>query len=322
VLALAITVAMLVGAAVLVAFIGLGKLIEGTPSVEERLDALAPVRTGAELVGEHGQGQAEATGLGGIIQRLLSGRGASVAIAADLAQANLPFTAGEWVLVRIASVVAGFVLVLLVTQQLLFGVLGAAAGFVAPTAYLRRRQDKRLVAFQLQLPDVLTLLVGALRSGYGLTIAMDTVAKQMPAPTAEEFKRVVTEMGLGVPITQALANLVRRIRSEDLDLVVTAIGIQYEVGGNLAVILETITQTIRERVRLKEQMRVMTAQQRLQRIVLTLLPFALGVVIYVLNPEYMLYLFTPGPTLIIPVAALIMMGIGYVVMGRLANIEV
>jgi tight adherence protein B len=175
--------------------------------------------------------------------------------------------------------------------------------------------------FQDQLPDVLTLLVGSLRSGYGITIAMDTVAKQMPPPASEEFSRVVREVGLGMSSTQALQNLVRRIRSDDLDLVVTAIAIQYEVGGNLATILETISGTIRERIRLKGQLRVLTAQQSLQRIILTILPVAVAAVVYVIRPDYISALFTPGPTLLIPIAAVVLEVAGYIVMGKLGKVE-
>jgi len=151
---------------------------------------------------------------------------------------------------------------------------------------------------------------------------MDTVSKQMPAPASEEFGRVVREIGLGLTAPQALANLVRRVSSDDLDLVATAITIQYEVGGNLATILETITETIRERLRLKAQLRTLTIQNRMTRMILTALPLFLGVVIYVLNPSYMLGLFTPGITLIIPIGTAIMMVLGHFVMGKLSRIDV
>lgn len=321
-LQLATVIAAIVGIGVILVFTGLGRLIAGTPSVEDRLEAYVPQAPpsvgGTDLV----EVQKRRTPVGRALRRLAFGQGFEAAMAADLAQANLPLTVTEYMLWRVVSVSALLVLSYAFSRQIVIALLGGIVGYFLPRIYVQRRQAKRLVAFQLQLPDVLTLLVGALRSGYGLTIAMDTVGKQMPAPTSEEFRRVVTEIGLGVSNAQALANLVRRIRSDDLDLVVTAITIQYEVGGNLAVILETITHTIRERIRVKEQARVLTAQVRLQRIILTAMPFGLGVVIYVLNPTYMMGLFTPGPTLIIPAAAVTLMAIGYVVMGKMSNIEI
>jgi len=319
---LAIVIAAIVGIGTILLFTGLGRLITDTPSVEERLEAFVPQAPPAAAVTDLVPLEKQRTPIGRALGRLAFGQGFEAAMAADLAQANLPLTVTEYMLWRAVSVGGLFALTYLLSRQLLIALLGGIVGYFLPQVYLHRRQAKRLNEFQLQLPDVLTLLVGALRSGYGLTIAMDTVGKQMPAPSSEEFRRVVTEIGLGVTISQALANLVRRIRSDDLDLVVTAITIQYEVGGNLAIILETITDTIRERIRLKEQLRVLTAQVRLQRIILTAMPFALGVVIYVLNPTYMMALFTPGPTLIIPAAAVVLMAIGYVVMGKMSNIEI
>ncbi len=321
-LPLTILVAAVVVLAVMLLFVGMGRIIAEAPSIEDRLETFVP----QAVAGPRGSGLTEQvtrrSAPEAALRRLAQGEGFAASMSADLAQANLPLTVAEYLIWRAVSVAGFFLLGLVLTRQVLIALLVAIAGFFVPQLYLRRRQAQRLAAFQLQLPDVITLLVGALRSGYGLTIAMDTVAKQMPEPTAEEFRRVVTEIGLGVAITQALANLVRRIRSEDLDLIVTAVSIQYEVGGNLATILETISDTIRERIRLQEQLRVLTSQARLQRIILSLMPFVLGVVIYLLNPEYMLGLFTPGPTLVIPIGAVVLMVLGYFVMGKLGKIEI
>ena len=143
----------------------------------------------------------------------------------------------------------------------------------------------------------------------------------MPPPACDEFNRVVREVGLGASATQALENLVRRVRSDDLDLMVTAIAIQYEVGGNLATILETISGTIRERVRLKGQLRVLTSQQALQRNILTLLPVVIAILIYILNPAYILSLLAPGPWVLIPASAAVLVVLGYLVMGKLSQVE-
>ncbi len=303
-------------------FLGLGRTIQSAQTLEERLAALTPPSVGGEAQGEAGMSQAEAfplkVMLGGVVRR----QSVAESMSAELARANVPLTVWEYTLWRIGSAAVMGLGSLFLLQQLWVGVTCALIGFFVPGLYLKRREEKRRILFQLQLPHVLTLLVGSLRSGHGMSIAMSTVAQQMPDPSASEFRRVVTEAGLGMPLTQALVNLVRRIRSDDLDLIVTAIIIQYEVGGNLAEILETITDTIRERVRLKEQLRVLTAQARLQRTILTIMPFALGLVMYILNPQYVIHLFDPGPTLVIPFAAVTLMVLGYLVMGKISQLEV
>jgi len=308
--------------AVFAIFIGLGQIIGSRHPVAERLEALTPLAAVEDTDAQDIPQQEHANPVVGIIERTISRRPFAASLAAELAQANLPLTVGEYLLWRVVAVGLFFFITLIFSRQLVLAVLSAIAGFFLPKLYVQRRQTKRSTAFQQQLTDVLTLLVSSVRSGYGLTIALDNVAKQMPPPASEEFRRVVVEIGLGISSTQALSNLVRRIRSEDLDLIVTAITIQHEAGGNLATILETISQTIRERIRLQEQLRVLTAQQRLQRVILTLLPFGLAAVIYLLNPTYLLGLFTPGPTLIIPIAAVVLLALGYIVMGKLGQIDI
>lgn len=322
-LGLALLSAFLLGGAVLALFAGLGRNIQGSDSVKQRLDEVAPPSVDGGMDEDEQRRKKGRVGgeLAGRLNRSISEQGFAATVSAELARANLPLTVPEWVLLRIASVVVLFLIPTAITRQPLLGLLGAVLGFFIPGLVLSRRQAQRLVAFQGQLPDLLTMLVGSLRSGYGMTIAMDTVAKNMPAPASEEFGRVVREIGLGLSIAQALANLVRRIRSDDLDLIVTAVAIQNEMGGNLANVLETIGDTIQERIRLKGQLRALTSQPMLTRYVLTALPLGLGGVIFLMNREYMLGLFLPGPTLIIPIGAGVSLVLGYLVMGKLAKIE-
>lgn len=321
--ALALVAGISASLAVIAFFVGLGQVIAHRgESLRSRLDALAPLPSvPQETVRKSQPERGERSPLGRLIPRLGVGQAFAASVTKELARANLPLTISEYMLMNLGSGMLCFLLLLLLTRQLIFALPGIAVGLMLPRLYVRQKQTKRLHAFQEQLPDILTLLVGSLRSGYGLTIAMDNVAKQMPPPASEEFGRVVREVGLGVSITQALSNLVQRVPSDDLDLVVTAIAIQHETGGNLAMVLETITSTIRERVRLKGQLRVLTAQQSLQRYILTAMPFILGVIIYLMSPRYMSALFTPGPTLIIPIGAVVSVVIGYFVMGKLSQIE-
>lgn len=316
---LALLAAAAAGLGVMLLFVGVGSIIEPRQEVKERLDILAPAPR-PKTEDEAGPISMR-TRLARALGRISIGRSFAASAATELARANLALTVGEYMVFHLASAAVLSLILLLTSQQPLFAMMGAAVGLLLPRVYVRQRQAKRFVAFQEQLPDILTLLVGSLRSGYGITIAMDTVAKQMPPPASEEFARVVREIGLGVPITQALANLVRRVHSDDLDLVATAITIQYEVGGNLAAILETISDTIRARVRLKGQLRALTAQQSLQRYILTALPLVMGGIIYILNPAYLRSFLLPGPWLVIPVAAAVLVVVGYVVMGKLSHIE-
>jgi tight adherence protein B len=319
---LAVVAAAGVGMAVMVLFIGVDRIIQSRASLRERLDALAPVEAIEDAAAEASLRDRQPTSIRGRLNRLISGQAFASSTATELARANLPLTFLEFVFLRIGSMLALFLVTMVLTQQLAIAVLAAIAGFYLPRLYVQRRQAKRHAAFQSQLVDVLSLLVGSLRSGYGMTIAMDNVSKQMPSPTSEEFGRVVREIGLGLPAMQALRNMVRRVPSPDLDLVVTAVIIQYEIGGNLAQILETISETIRERIRIERHVRVLTTQQRVQRVILTGLPPGLGFIMYLLNPEYIMGLFTPGPTLIIPIGAVVLMVLGYALMGKLSQLEV
>lgn len=316
----AIFVSIVVVVAVLAVFVGLGQIIaHRSDSVRRRLDVLLlPSATGTTSPEPERKGRFS---LARQLNQLLPRRDFSIPLREELTRADIPLTISEYALISIGGGLLCFLLLLVALRQIPFALPGLALGLMLPRFYMRRKQRKRFQAFQDQLPDVLTLLVGCLRSGYGLTIAMDTVAKQMPPPAGVEFGRVVREIGLGASITQALSNLVRRIRSDDLDLVVTAISIQHETGGNLAAILETISETIHERIRLKGQLHVLTSQQYLQRYILTALPIGLGLIMYVLNPDYITALFTPGLTLLIPIGAAVCVVIGYIVMGKLSQVE-
>ncbi len=320
----ALFVAVAAGLGTIMFFVGVGRMIASRdPSIKDRLDLVSHLPAAQDVTAEAGpQPQLPSTPVFRLLNRILGGQAFASAIATDLARANLPLTVTEYVVLSFVCVGALFLLTLAMSRHIVVACIGGAIGWRLPGLYAKRLERKRLSAFQDQLPDVLTLLVGTLRSGYGMPSALSTVAKQMPAPASEEFDRVVREIGLGLPAVQALRNLVRRVQSDDLDLVVTAINIQHEVGGNLAVILETITDTIRERVRLKAQLRTLTVQHRLTRSILTALPFVLAVIIYFLNPVYMLALFTPGPTLLIPIASVAFIVTGWIAMGRLSNIEI
>ena len=209
-------------------------------------------------------------------------------------------------------------------------IVAALIGFVLPGFYVGRRQRARLNAFNSHLADTITLLSNALRSGSSLLQATELVVRESQPPISTEFGRVIREVQLGLPIEHALNNMVRRVKSSDLELMATAITIQYQVGGNLAEILDTIAFTIRERVRIQGEIRVMTAQQRLSGYVVAFLPIGLLVVISLLAPEFLKAMFDQPPSFleIMPLGVFFLilggvsMLIGFVLIRRIVDIDV
>lgn len=246
-------------------------------------------------------------------------------IARNLARADLKFKAGEYfVLIIVSILVGGLVVWFLGNQHWASAVMGAVGGAFAPGIYVRQQQKQRLQKFNDQLSDMLNLMVNGLRAGYSTMQAMEAVSKELPSPINDEFRRVVQEMQIGIPMETALDNLLRRIPSEDLDFVITAINVQREVGGNLSEILDTISFTIRERVRIKGEVRVLTAQVRTSGSVLSLIPFFLVLILWFLNPEYIMAVTKGGPILTAAIICVVLGLIftGYFIMMKIADIEV
>ncbi len=246
-------------------------------------------------------------------------------IARNLARADLKFKVGEYFILIIVSILLGGLVIWFIgNQHWASAVIGAVAGAFAPGFYVRRQQKLRLQKFNDQLSDMLNLMVNGLRAGYSTMQAMEAVSKELPSPIKDEFHRVVQEMQIGIPMETALDNLLRRIPSDDLDFVVTAINVQREVGGNLSEILDTISFTIRERVRIKGEVRVLTAQVRTSGSVLSLIPFFLVLILWFLNQDYILAI-TQGGTLVTAGIICCVLGLifsGYFIMMKIADIEV
>jgi len=247
-------------------------------------------------------------------------------VARELARADLKLKVAEYfALFFIAIFFGALVLGFLGGWHPVSFLIGAVLGAFAPRFYVKRQQRQRLTKFNDQLGDMLNLMVNGLRAGYSTMQAMEAVSKELPTPICDEFRRVVQEMQLGVPMETALENLLRRIPSDDLDFVVTAINVQREVGGNLSEILDSISYTIRERVRIKGEIRVMTAQVRASGTLLSILPMGLALILWFMNPEYLLSFFE-GPSPLCGWAAIglivVMIATGYFVMMKIADIEV
>jgi tight adherence protein B len=257
---------------------------------------------------------------------LLSGFSWSQGISRSLARADLKLRVGEYLLICTGVILlSAFVAWYFGQRQLLSAGIGAVIGFFLPGFYVRREQGRRLQRFDEQLADMLNLMVNGLRAGYSTLQALEAVSKELPPPISDEFRRVVQEMQLGVPMERALENLFRRINSKDLDLVITAMNVQREVGGNLSEILETISHTIRERVRIKGEIRVLVSQVMMSGRFLSVLPVLLTVALYFLNRSYMMNFFGENTRWLgIPmlITGAILIAIGYYAMTKLADIEI
>lgn len=247
---------------------------------------------------------------------------ASEEMALQLISANWPITETEYLLIRFWSTLGALTLGWLLFRSPISGVGLAAIVFLLPPVFLQHSIQVRRNQFERQLVDVLVLMTGAVRAGFSLQQALDAVIRELKPPASEEFHRVRQELGLGLPLRQALENLTRRMQNDDLYLVVTAININQQVGGNLVTMLEAVTETIRERMRLFGELRSLTAQQRFNSYLLTLLPIFMGAILFVLNPDYFLRLFRPGVWLCIPIGAVIGVILGNILVRRLAKIDV
>ena len=246
-------------------------------------------------------------------------------IARELARADIKFKVAEYIaLIVISIVLFGLVAWFLGNQHWISAVIGLVFGAIAPRMYVKSQQKKRLQKFNDQLPDMLNLMVNGLRAGYSTMQALEAISKELPPPINDEFRRVVQELQIGITMETALDNLLRRIPSDDLDFVITAINVQREVGGNLSEILDNISFTIRERIRIKGEVRVLTAQVRTSGTVLSMIPFGLTLILWFLNPDYLMSITDRG-NLCAGIIICIVLGLiftGYFIMMRIAVIEV
>lgn len=314
--------ALLVALAVVIGFVAMGRMLAREDPVERRLkqygvnpDDLTGVDTGVS-------GSRSRRQLSGM-NRLLSGLGLGPGLANALAQADLPLTAAEYALLTmLASALCLVVGVIVFQVSAVMALLLAVAPFVCAHFFLRTRVGRRQRQINEQIPELLSLLTGALRAGYGLSQSLEIMVDQLPLPIQAEIRRALRSIGLGMPIQRALSDMAARIGTDEMDMVVTAIVVQYETGGNLAQTLDTIGVTVRDRLRIKRDIRVLTAQQRLTGYILAFLPFVLALLLYMLNPDYMRRLFEPGWIRIVPIVSLVMMLIGFLIIRRIVDIEV
>ncbi|WP_224279533.1 type II secretion system F family protein [Nocardioides lacusdianchii] len=242
-------------------------------------------------------------------------------ISQRLAGAGSALTASEWLLLH-AGIAVGSALVGFVVSGPGLAVLGLVLGIVVPWVYLKFRHSRRLNRFNGQLAETLGLMAGGLQAGLSLPQAIDSVVREGAEPMAGELRRALIEQRLGVDITDALEGVGERMDSEDFQWIVMAIRIQREVGGNLAEILHTVSDTLREREYLRRQVKALSAEGRLSGYILTGLPPAIGVYMTFVNPEYIRLLYTTLPGFILLGLAVVLLGLGSFAMSKLAKVEV
>lgn len=302
-------------------------------TVDERLEQFVGTTT-PEEVAEAVEIAANRGAMADRLDRAIATRGFTGRIRQRIAEADLKLRVSEYIALQVVSAIGVGLLTFLFFGNNIWISLAVALllGLRIPKIYATRAAASRLRQFDNQLGDTLNLWVNSLRSGYSVLQGMEAIATELAPPVSKEFERVVQEVRLGLTLSQALDNLYRRVPSEDLDLVNTAINIQREVGGNLAEILDIISFTIRERVRIKGEIRTMTAQQRASGWIISLLPVALAGVLYLINREYIVELFVVERPFIIPDVfpcgwlivgiTLIMIFIGLQAIRKIVDIEV
>jgi tight adherence protein B len=317
---MAVLVAIIIGLAMLAVFMGIGSLLS-RESVQDRIQEI--VRSDVlDTGGARSESAVSSKHAFKQLDRELASRGLGRGITANLLQADLKMTATEYMLLVVSITVLGALLGYAISRQPISALVAGTVSFFGPGMILAWRKAKRRRAFADQLPEALTQMSGSLRAGFSVAQSLDTITRQLPWPSKDEFARVVREIQLGQSLQAALIHLSERIPGDDLIMVITSINIHQQIGGNLAEILETVAETIRERIRIKREIQVLTAQQRISGYVLVALPIAMGAFLLIINPEYEMRLFTPGPTLCIPIGAAISMVVGYIAMQRIIDIDV
>lgn len=238
-----------------------------------------------------------------------------------LSQADIPLRAEELAFIQLVIVVCPALIAAFILQSVPLAAVSALVGAVLPTMYINNVKARRLKLFNEQLADGLTIMSNSLRAGYSFLQTLDSLQKETVPPLSTEFGRALQEMRLGTTTEQALKNLAQRVKSDDFDLIVTAVIIQRQVGGNLAEILDNIALTIRERVRIKGEVRTLTSQGRISGIIVSVLPLFLAAIISVTNPSYITYLFRHPLGLAMVGGAFLSELVGIMFIKKIVNIE-
>lgn len=239
-----------------------------------------------------------------------------------LIKSGIPLKAEELLSIQIIMLISLSFVLYTLSKSLMIGIFIGFFGWYMPIIMVNIVKNKRYKLFNEQLGDSITLISNSLKSGHSFLQAIDSVAKEMPEPISKEFEKVLREIKLGILTEKALENLLFRVESEDLELMITAVMIQRQIGGNLSEILDNISNTIRDRVRLKGEISALTAQGRLSGIIVSLLPVVLSLLLFLVNPDYLMELFRTTIGLVMISAAITNELIGIILINKIVKIEV
>lgn len=239
-----------------------------------------------------------------------------------LIQAAVLMKPEEFLGVSLISAVTLTFLLYLISKSTIVALVFLPIGFIIPDLIIGSKKTKRMSKINSQLPEALNIISNGLRAGFSFIQAMGIVTKEITGPISEEFKKVLRDNTLGKPLEEALTNMSERTDDEDLDMVITVFIIQRQVGGNLAEVLDTISQTIRERVKIKNDIKTLTAQGRISGAVVSLLPFALAIALSIISPGYLNVLFTTLIGKLMIIVGIVLQLIGIFILTRLVEIKV
>ena len=239
-----------------------------------------------------------------------------------LIQAAVLMKPEEFFGVSLISAAVLALLLYLISKSMIIAVVFLPIGFIIPDLIIGSKKSKRMAKINSQLPEALNVISNGLRAGFSFTQAIGIVTNEISGPISEEFSKVIRDNSLGKPLEEALTNMSERTDDEDLDMVITALIIQRQVGGNLAEVLDTISETIRERVRIKGEIKTLTAQGRISGGIVSLLPFALAIALSVISPGYLNVLFTSFIGKLMIIAGITLQLIGIFILSKLIDIKV
>ena len=239
-----------------------------------------------------------------------------------MVRAGLPLLGSEFLAISAGLSLFVFIIFALATFNPVTGLLAAFLFLAADFVFVQRRITKRLNNFQRQLADCLSLVANSLRAGFSFLQTMEIISREMEPPMSTEFERVMRDTSLGKSLDEALHDMDERVGSADFSLVVTAVLIQQQVGGNLATILDTIRSTITERIRIRREVNTLTAQGKMSGIVLACIPVALALFFYISSPEYLTPLLTTDIGKVAIIGTVFLVIVGFIIIRKIVDIKV
>lgn len=253
--------------------------------------------------------------------KIFASRSFTKKVEEELSKAGIPLRGEEYLVINSMTFFMGGLLGFFV-RGIGAGIVLGVLGLMGPFLFVKRKKHQRLDKINSEIGDCLTVMTNSLRAGYSLQQTIDLVSNEMTGPLAVEFKKTLREINFGTPTEKALTNLASHVESEDVDLMVTAVLIQRQIGGNLAEILDNISHTIRERIRIKGEIKTLTAQGRISGIIIGLMPPAIFAILLVINPTYIKVLFESKTGFFIMLGGVVSELLGVVIIKKIVNIEV